>query len=106
MKLRKWQRLAVVVSIAWMIAAPLSLTSKENDAAVADAANMYSTCSGGPYPVNADTCDKLRDQVLANHQRFDGHLAGNGVLAASLLAAAWLAVWLLLVVSRWILRGA
>jgi hypothetical protein len=106
-----WKRLGIVVSVIWMIGAPLYFWHSYDAEARKSADDYYERCTkpftneSGHLSVD-DTCLASSDEVMRRFRERPDYGWPAWVLGAAVwLAFGWLAAWGLIATARWVARG-
>jgi hypothetical protein len=102
MRLNGWQRIGIALSVLWAIYGALSAYYAIYNPISRD----YSDCilpSSGEPSVDLKICDRTRDIRLANAQSYRWQTIGLVALVPILIA--WLTVYALIALGRWIRAG-
>jgi len=106
-KLGVWQRLGIIASVLWIIGGGLWQRTSDVERAQTFMNSSYQTCFDA-HPPNADrayyaTC---MSKAWADYQIVVAGSWGNvAFFAIAPVALAWLAAFIAIVVSRWVLAG-
>ena len=105
-RLNAWQRLAVVLTILWLLLGTHHFWIAQVDANYSTAAFFKKICEQSSPSAGFEGCyaDYNRTMERYGNERW-GLLAGTFVANVLATAAFWLAVWLVSRVVKWILAG-
>jgi hypothetical protein len=112
-RLNGWQRIGVVLSVAWIIGGWLWFLHLETEAAVAPSANYMRMC--GEIYQNGDPADQHRyernEKCMEKAKAIPFlHTDEENMISAAiqtfvLLGLAWLLVYILVWIGRWVRTG-
>jgi hypothetical protein len=112
MRLSGWKRIGIVVSVVWMLVGSIWFWSQMTEQAASFATIAVKACqlkNGFSSSNRAEDClqvyNKSYDQMLDPAAKALTPIGAGAVYAFVVLVVAWLALWIVLVVVRWVRAG-
>jgi hypothetical protein len=108
MRLGGWQRIGIVLSVAWAVAGPIYLNGRAYDNALKEAGDTYHDCRQfqGPGDDPARCTERSNAMLKIGMQNVApiGSL-GWAVVATAPVVLAWILVYIIVGLWRWIRAG-
>jgi uncharacterized membrane protein len=100
-RLNGWQQIGALASVVWVLVGPVYLINKDTHHATKQASLAMRAC----YKAGRKDCLKVYDTTYAASRDIKPTWSSWAILAFVPMVAAWLVVWGLLALFRWIRAG-
>lgn len=103
--MRGWGRLGIVLSVVWALAVFFYVRSRDIEQARNFSSFVYSTCSEAKSAAKDYEFRECSERASKGYLDYDPGLSNAAIAALLPIPFMWLAAWLVVAVTRWVVRG-